>query len=276
MSIETSNDPQGFAKFEHDGWETISRGYEQHFAGLTIQSVTASLDAAAVGNGLRILDVCCGPGMIAAAALTRGAQAVGIDFSSEVVEIAKSNVPNAEFHEGDAQSLQFPDNCFDAVICSFGIIHVPDPQKALSEMHRVLRPDGRIAVSVWEAPNQDNGFGLLFGSIKANADMDVPLPHGPDFFQFSDSAKLSNALLDTGFREAAINTVAQFWELNEATGLVTSIMEGAVRARGLIMAQEKHVREAISNEVSAGMETYKSSDGKYRVPMPALVGSAVK
>jgi hypothetical protein len=53
-------------------------------------------------------------------------------------------------------------------------------------------------------------------------------------------------------------------------------MEGAVRARGLIIAQTTTVKEAISNTVLAGMEAYRSSDGKYRVPMPALVGSALK
>ncbi|GMT41331.1 MAG: hypothetical protein IEMM0001_2066 [bacterium] len=276
MSIESSNEPQDFTKFEHDGWEAISRGYEQHFSGLTTQSVTAVLDAAAVKSDSRVLDVCCGPGMLTAAALARGAQTVGIDFSAEVVKIASSNVPDAAIHKGDAQSLPFADTSFDAVVCGFGIIHVPDPQKALSEMYRVLKPDGRVAVSVWEAPNPNNGFGLLYGSIKANADMGVDLPHGPDFFQFSDTVKLSNALLDIGFSEPRIDTVAQFWELNEATELITSIMEGAVRARGLIIAQTATVKEAISNTVLAGMDVYKSSDGKYRVPMPALIGSAVK
>jgi hypothetical protein len=106
--------------------------------------------------------------------------------------------------------------------------------------------------------------------------MSVDLPHGPDFFQFSDHVKLSNALLDTRFSEPSIETVAQFWELDEATGFITSIMEGAVRARGLIIAQTTTVKEAISNAVLAGMEVHKSSDGKYRVPMPALIGSAVK
>jgi ubiquinone/menaquinone biosynthesis C-methylase UbiE len=138
MSIESSNDPQGFVSFEHSGWEAVSRGYEQHFTGLTSQSVAAVLDAAEVKSGKQVLDVCCGPGIITAAATARGAQTTGIDFSAAVVEIANSNVPDAEFHEADAQSLPYADNSFDAVVCGFGIIHVPDPQKALSEMHRVL------------------------------------------------------------------------------------------------------------------------------------------
>ena len=276
MSIESSNDPREFVKFEHSGWETVSRGYEQLFAGLTSQSVNAILDAAEVCSDTQVLDVCCGPGMIAAAAAARGAHTKGIDFSAAVVKIATTNVAEAEFHEGDAQSLPYADNSFDAVVCGFGIIHVPDPQQALSEMHRVLKPAGRIAVSVWEPPGPNNGFGLLYGSIKANADMSVDLPHGPDFFQFSDPARLTNALLEIGFNEPSISTVAQTWEFDNAHGLFASIMEGAVRARALIAAQTTTVQQAISDAVVAGMDGYGCADGIYRVPMPALIGSAVK
>lgn len=276
MKIESSKEPREFTKFEHQGWETISRGYEQHFGPLTSQSTSALLDLAEVGTGVSVLDVCCGPGMISAAAVERGAKASGIDFSSEAINIAKSNVEGAEFREGDAQSLPFDDASFDAVVCGFGIIHVPEPRSALAEMYRVLRPGGRASVSVWEAPSQDNGFGLLYGAIKKHADMEVPIPHGPDFFQFSDRGKLGSALQDTGFRDPSVDSVDQFWDLNAATGLITSIMEGAVRARGLIMAQADKVKESIYREVEVGMERYRTPGGVYRVPMPALIGSAAK
>lgn len=276
MSIESSNDPERFSEFEHSGWEEVSRGYEQHIARLTAQSVNAVLDAAAVGKNSRVLDVCCGPGVLSAAAISRDAQAVGIDFSADAIDIARSNVMNAEFHEGDALSLPFESDSFDAVVCGFGIIHVPDPETALSEMHRVLKPGGQVAMSVWEAPNPNNGFGLLYTSISAHADMNVDLPHGPDFFQFSDEDILSEALINIGFRDPLASTVSQTWEFSEPSGLVRSFIEGSVRARGLIMAQTADVQEAISTAIAIGMETFRSSDGLYRLPMPAIVGSATK
>lgn len=276
MSIESSKDPEGFVALEHSGWEAASRGYERHFAGLTRQSVDALLAAAGVSSGKHVLDLCCGPGMIAAAAIALGARASGVDFSAAVVEIATSMVAAAEFHEGDAQALDFPDDHFDAVVCGFGIIHLPDPRKALTEMHRVLKPGGRVAVSVWEPPNPKNGFGLIYGSIRAHANMDVDLPHGPDFFQFSDPARLCDALLETGFASPSVDRVPQTWEFGEAHGLVTGILEGAVRAKALMMAQSANVRQAIEDAIDTGMELYSSADGIYRVPMPALIGSAQK
>lgn len=274
MSIEFSDDPQGFSDFEHHAWETVSRGYEEHFARLTTQSVIAILDAAKVSSGEQVLDVCCGPGMITAMASDRGAKAVGIDFSATAVQIAASKVPGAEFCEGDAQSLPFNDDTFDAVICGFGIIHVPNPHKALTEMRRVLKPGGRVALSTWEAPTQKNGFGLLFKSIEDNADMDLDIPHGPDFFQFSDSEKMSNALIETGFNNPSIITVDQTWEFKNENGFTTAIIEGSARARAIITAQTDAVKHNIAKAMAVGMHDYRSPEGTFLLPMPALIGSA--
>ena len=276
MIIESSNEPEEFSGFEHSGWEEVSRGYERHIARLTAQSVDIVLDAAAVGKGSRMLDVCCGPGVLSAAAVTRNAQATGIDFSAEAVDIARSNVPDAEFFEADALALPFDSDRFNAVVCGFGIIHVPDPEAALSEMHRVLIPGGKVAMSVWEAPNPGNGFGLLYSSITAHADMNVDLPHGPDFFQFSDEEKLCEILVNIGFSNPSARTVSQIWEFGEPTELVKSFVEGSVRARGILMAQTADVQDSISTTIATGMESFKSPDGAFRVPMPAIVGSAFK
>ena len=276
MAIESSRDPAAFQDFEHAGWEAASDGYERHFTRLTYQTVPGILDAVFAAKGMRLLDVCTGPGLLAAAALERGADVVGLDFSSKVIAVARRNVPGAEFQQGDAQALPFEAESFDAVVCGYGIIHVPEPQKALSEMHRVLKPGGHIAISVWDAPKPSNGFGLLFDAIKEHGDLNVPLPHGPDFFQFSEPEKLSGALQETGFTDSAAQIVEQTWQFDEPLGLITAILEGGVRARGLLRAQTEDVRNAIFTAVASRMQQYRSSDGVYRVPMPALVGSGRK
>ena len=274
--MEYSKQPSQFSKFEHDGWQAISRGYEQHFAQLTSQSVHAALQAAEVTKNSRVLDVCCGPGMIAGAAVKLGAQAVGVDFSAEAIKIAKSSVAEAHFYENDAQSLQFPDNSFDAVICCFGLIHIPDPERALREMKRVIKPGGRVAINVWQKPNGHNGFGLLFGSLHAHAKVDNSLPHGPDFFQFSDHKMMCETLMAIGFKQPNTIEVEQFWELSEASQLIKHFTEGSVRAGGMFLSQNEEVKAAISKEIAAGMEAYKTKEGSYSVPMPAMIGSAVK
>jgi len=182
MTIQVSNEPDDFFSFEHDGWEAVCAGYEQYFLALTRQSVTPLLDAARVTAGSNLLDVSTGPGLIAAAAAARGACAAGLDFSAESLGIARRNYPAIEFYQGDVQALPFDDDLFDAVICGYGIIYVPDPAKALAEMKRILKPGACQTLSARRPPAPDNGYGLVFDAINTHAEPVATLPHGPDFF----------------------------------------------------------------------------------------------
>src|SRR6202171_636446 len=108
-------DSEALFVFERAGWDASIAGYDQAFGAVSRQTVGPLLDAADVRAGMRVLDVCTGPGMLVEAALERGIHAVGLDFSAQAVELAQSRVPAGEFHQGDAQALPFPDNSFDAV-----------------------------------------------------------------------------------------------------------------------------------------------------------------
>ena len=89
-----------------------------------------------------------------------GAEVIGLDFSAEAVELARKLVPNGRFQQGDAQALPFPAASFDAVLCGYGLMHLPEPAAALREMLRVLRPGGRASLSVWDADWRRLHIGL--------------------------------------------------------------------------------------------------------------------
>ena len=74
------------------------------------------------------------------------------------------------------------------------MMHVPDAEQVLREMRRVVRPGGRIAVSVWDTQTPHNGFGLVYVAVRAHGNLNVPLPHGADFFQFGTVEKMHAAL----------------------------------------------------------------------------------
>ena len=150
MPIEQSRNSKQFSAFELSGWDTNIHGYNSAFGAVTRQTVGPMLDAADVKHGKRVLDVCCGPGMLAAGALERDAEVIGLDFAAEAVELARKLVPNGQFQQGDAQALPFPAASFDAVLCGYGLMHLPEPATALREILRVLRPDGRASLSVWD------------------------------------------------------------------------------------------------------------------------------
>ena len=276
MPIQVSNQPAAFRDFERSGWNTVSKGYEAVFGPLTAQSVDVTLDAAGVIGGCDVLDVCTGHGVLALAATERGAKVCAVDFSEAMVAAARRNAPSVDCRQGDAQDLPYPDNTFDAVVCGYGILHVPEPDRALAEMRRVLRPGGRVAISVWERPSPANGFGLLLGTVKAHGRVDVPLPHGPDFFQFGDPEDMKAALAQAEFSNVAATTVAQMLQLKTATGLVNLVLQGGVRIKALLLAQDSAALSAINVAVAEGMDRLFRNGDRFQVPMPAILGSGVK
>ncbi len=273
MTIEKSKSPVEFAAFERTGWDANIAGYDRAFGAVARQTVVPLLDAAAVGRGSRVLDVCAGPGMLTAAALARGAQAIGLDFSLTAVELARQNVLGGRFEQGDAQSLPFPDRSFDAVVCGYGLMHVPEPGLALAEMRRVLKTGGRAAVSVWDAAGV--GFSLVYEAVRARGRLDVALPHGPDFFQFGTPAKMEAVLATVGFVDLAARSVAQSWRVDSADRYVEAILSGTVRARAVLAAQTGTAAVAVRAYLAHYLERFRGSDGVYAVPMPAVIGSGV-
>ncbi|QIG98968.1 MULTISPECIES: class I SAM-dependent methyltransferase [unclassified Bradyrhizobium] len=276
MPIQVSKQPDAFRDFERTGWNTVSEGYEAGFGPLTAQSVDVTLDAAGVIGGCDVLDVCTGHGVLALAATERGAKVSAVDFSDAMVAAARRNVPSMDCRQGDAQDLPYPDNAFDAVVCGYGILHVPEPDRALAEMRRVLRPGGRVAISVWERPSPANGFGLLLGTVKVHGRVDVPLPHGPDFFQFGDPEDMKAALAQADFSDVAATTVVQTLLLKTATGLVNLVLQGGVRIRALLLAQDSAALSAINAAVAEGMDQLFRKGDRFQVPMPAILGSGTK
>jgi ubiquinone/menaquinone biosynthesis C-methylase UbiE len=272
--IEKSKDPIEYLDFERTGWGATIGGYNDTFGAVTRQTAQATLDAAHVGSGTLMLDICCGPGMLSQAAAKRGAHATGLDFPG-VVALARKLVPAAEFISGDALDLPFPDNSFDAVVCGYGIMHVPDPEKGMREMLRVLRPGGYAALTVWDN-DPASGLGLVYRAVHDFANLNVALPHGPGIFQFSSLEKMRSTLSEMGFAQPEAALFPQFWRLKSAKELLDAVHEGTVRTRAVLAAQTPEVVAKITATIEAGIAPARSGDAGFDVPMPAIIGSGRK
>ena len=114
--------------------------------------MTALRKAVAPHPGERILDLAAGTGASSAALAKGGAEVVACDLSEGMIEVGRERHPEIEFVHGDAMDLDFEDGSFDAVTISWGLRNIPDPQLALREMARVVRPRGRLVVLEFSTP----------------------------------------------------------------------------------------------------------------------------
>ena len=266
---------KAFRAFEHDGWQRAARPYDRAFGSVTSLAVAPLLNAVGAGAGTRLLDVACGPGYVTAAAAKLGADALGVDFSSEMTACARERYSGLRFEEGDAERLHFEDGSFDAVVMNFGMLHLENPERAILEAFRVLKAGGRYAFTVWDLPERAVAFEIVLQSVQAHGDMNVPLPAGPPFFRFSDPREAKRSLVEAGFEEVSVIQLPQTWVLESPEALFTVMRTASVRTAALLNAQTPQALEAIRVEISAKAGKYLTGS-VVELPMPAMLTSAFK
>ncbi len=122
-------------------------------------------------RGLRALDLCCGTGDVAFALARAGAEVTGLDFSQEMLAVAKQRTPSIgagqiAFLHGDALKMPFPDAHFDIITLSYGLRNLADFTGGLAEMHRVTRPGGRFVILDFGKPPNRLWRSLYFGYLR--------------------------------------------------------------------------------------------------------------
>lgn len=269
-----SFDREAVRAFEHAGWQRAAAAYEATFGRATRAFVEPLLDAAGVGPGTELLDLACGPGIVAGAARARGAMPTGIDFSSTMIALARVAHPEIRFEEADAEALPFGDGSFDAVVSNFGIHHMPDPVRALSEARRVLRRGGTIAFTTWAASAENVAWQLLANAIAAHGDphaAETP-PSGGGLGTPEDLLRILNA---AGFAKPAALPVTGEWRLAAAGDLIEGFRRGTVRTAASIGAQPRAALPAIEAAVARAVAAHPRPGG-FAVPIRAILGSGVR
>lgn len=196
---------------QSQNWNQVARRYAEHIDPVTSPYAADALDLCEAAYGDRVLDVASGAGAATVLAAARASEVVAIDFSDEMVSglqdrIRQEGIDNVTVSPMDAQDLDLPDDGFDAAISVFGVMMVPDRVRALAEMHRVLKPEGRAVVTAWQAP-PDNEWMEVFFATMQEALPDAPPPTPPSFMEWADADLLADELRAAGFADVEIRTV---------------------------------------------------------------------
>ena len=184
------------------GWDLAAHDYDALWHAQLAAAQSAVLAAAALAPGEQALDVACGTGLVtldAARAVGPTGLVLGIDLSGGMVDRARQRVrertvSNIDVARMDAEQLTLPDAGFDVVLCVLGLMYMPDPERGLCEMRRVLRPGGRLVLAVW-GERARCGWSAVFDIV----DTEVASEVCPLFFRLGSGDALARACDKSGF-----------------------------------------------------------------------------
>ena len=265
-----------FKRLERAGYNRIGPRYLAA-AGARSELADALLAAARLASGHRVLDLASGPGLLARSAQGRVGDG-GLVIASDISEGQLACCPDLARVAADGEALPFADKSFDRVLCGLGLMFFPDDQAALREIHRVLRPDGLLALSVWgraeEVPLVETALACMRRLLPP------PKVARPSIFRFGDAEDLTRRLagdsvarplgtfrdveirpgrLETSFRDAAA-----YWQ-----GFL-DLAGGAAESLSRLPAEKQ---QAFAAAVAEDLAPHAVPDG-YRMTSTVLVATA--
>jgi SAM-dependent methyltransferase len=264
-----------FDEYERELWAGRATAYERGFARLTAHTAGALLDAAGVGAGTRLLDVGTGPGVVAGAAVARGAQVTAVDAEPSMAEAAARNVPGLDVRVAVLPDLPLNDGEFDAVTGNFVINAVGDPAAALEELRRLLRAGGRLALTCWTDPRPP-ALAIAAEAIEAAG---VPWPGDvpvPPFGVYSSPGAFEALLAGTGFAEVAARLVSWEHRVDPGEWWQEVFLSGVGSSGVVIRRQDAATVARIKDQFDRLVARYAVDGGQVALPAVAVLASGTR
>ena len=191
-------------------WDSVAAGWDRWWPDVEKGFQVLSdhmIVSAGIQMGHRVLDVATGigePAFTAARAVGQAGHVVATDQSPQMLEIAgrrtkELGLANVELREMDAEQLDFPEASFDAALCRWGLMFLPDLSAALDGLYKSLQPGGRMVAAVWSEPAKVPMLRLAGEVVRQYVDLPAPPPGAPDIFSLAGPDALQNAYVASGF-----------------------------------------------------------------------------
>ncbi|MCP3138164.1 class I SAM-dependent methyltransferase [Pyxidicoccus xibeiensis] len=223
------------------------------------------LDLARLRPGVRVLDVASGmgePALRAAQRVGPSGFVLGTDLVDGMLEAAREQaralgLANVEFRAADAETLEVPEQSFDASTVRWGLMYMPRPERALERIWRALRPSGLLVCSTWAGPEQVEYASLPRRTLARFRALPPIEPDAPSVFRFSDPEHLRAVLQRCGFAMEHVEAMrVPVMEAADAAGVVRWIRDFA----GAMAELPLESQPAWEEEVARECEPYRTGD----------------
>lgn len=257
---------------------SVAELYESHLVPLIFEPYAADL-VRRLGDApvSRVLEVAAGTGVVTrelARRLPRGVSIVATDLNPAMLDRGEAigAARPVEWRQADAMALPFADASFDALLCQFGVMFLPDKEAAFREARRVLRPGGRYLFNVWDRIEENEFADVVTSTLAVLFPSDPPAflrrtPHG-----HHDASVLLRALEAAGFRDVQVDTVASRSLAPSARRVAVAYCQGTP-LRNEIEARTETGLEYVTSACAEALEE-RFGSGRVDGRIQALVFSA--
>jgi SAM-dependent methyltransferase len=284
----TAIDDQVAAKREHVHrlWAALAPQWAAHaddVDAMGAQITERLIEVIVPRPGDEILELACGAGglgLALAPLVAPGGQVMLSDVAPGMVAAAAARadergLPGVSTRVLDMEQIDFPDACVDAVVCREGLMFAVHPASACHEIHRVLRPGGRLAAAVWGAREDNPWLGLLAAEVEREVGHPVPPPGMPGPFALGDPNLLVGLLVDAGLTNVSVSPIEltvnegdfdTFWAMRTALAGPLAL---------LLARMEPAALQRLRDRTRAALQPYHTDDGIV-LPRRCLIASARK
>ncbi len=278
-------DAENYRADSRDRWEQAAEGWTSRREQIHASALPVSeflIERAALQPGHEVLEVAAGlgdTGLLAADLVKPGGRVVITDGAEAMVESARAHVKalgadNVEVRQMEAEWLDVTTASFDAILSRWGYMLLADPEAALREARRGLRPGGRVALAVWAPLSENPWIGVLQRELLARELASPPEPGTPGMFALAAPGGLEELLAAAGFSGVAVEPVDFTWNADSLDAWwdhqrAVSISLDAALGK-LTPAEHYELRDAVDE----GYARFVADDGSVALPARALVASA--
>lgn len=271
-----------YKEAERRSWDSVAHGWEKWWRTIEKGAGIVSsrlIDLAGIKIGSRVLDISTGigePAITVAREVGNTGRILATDFSSEMLSIAKKRAINAglerviEFKQGDTGTIELPDSYFDAALCRFGLMFLPDLDTALLNIYGSLVNNGRFAAAVWASSEGDSLFTSTMNTILKETRTSPPPKGAPGPFSLSDESLLRNYFVNTGFKDVAIDRINVTFNFGSSNEYAIFVLETAGPLQVLLSNESSERREQILGAVSESARKFADNTGAVKFSNGAI------